>query len=202
MVSYTPRPLYPLGKSSGTHWIGGWVGPKTGLEAVTERKIPIPAENRIPVVQPLSWSLCWIRYPILVLLSQLQLGFPRSLPFEFYDRNFVCISHLSHACYIPWLILLGFITLMISDEEYKLRSSSLCSILQPPAASSILGPNILLSTLFSNTLHVVALVWEIKFHAHTKQQVKLLFFYFNLHVFGEGTGRQILNWMKASIQRN
>jgi hypothetical protein len=28
---------------------------------------------------------------------------------------------------------------------YKLRSSSLCSVLQPPATSSLLGPNILLS---------------------------------------------------------
>jgi hypothetical protein len=37
-------------------------------------------------------------------------------------------------------------------EEYKLRSSSLRSFLQPPVTSSLLGPNILLSTLFSNTL--------------------------------------------------
>jgi hypothetical protein len=30
--------------------------------------------------------------------------------------------------------------------------SSLCSFLQPPVTSSLFGPNILLSTLFSNTL--------------------------------------------------
>jgi hypothetical protein len=30
---------------------------------------------------------------------------------------------------------------------YKLWSSSLCSLLQPPATSSLLGPNILLSIL-------------------------------------------------------
>jgi len=34
----TPRPLY-----ARTHWIGGWVGPGTGLEAVGKRKNPIIA---------------------------------------------------------------------------------------------------------------------------------------------------------------
>jgi hypothetical protein len=38
--------------------------------------------------------------------------------------------------------------LIILGEEYKLRSSSLCSFLQPPVASSLFGPNILLNTLF------------------------------------------------------
>jgi hypothetical protein len=33
VVSFTPPPLYP-----GTHWIGGWVGPRTGLEHVEKRK--------------------------------------------------------------------------------------------------------------------------------------------------------------------
>jgi hypothetical protein len=35
---------------------------------------------------------------------------------------------------------------------YKIWSSTLCSFVQPPVTSSILGPNILLNTLFSNTL--------------------------------------------------
>jgi hypothetical protein len=37
LVSFIPRPLYPQGK---THWIGGWVGPRDGLDAVVKRKIP------------------------------------------------------------------------------------------------------------------------------------------------------------------
>jgi hypothetical protein len=41
---------------------------------------------------------------------------------------------------------------MISGDEYKLLSSSLCNFLHSPVTSSLLGPNILLRTLFSNTL--------------------------------------------------
>ena len=34
VVSATPRPLYPWGKRSGTHCIGGWVGPRAGLDGL------------------------------------------------------------------------------------------------------------------------------------------------------------------------
>jgi hypothetical protein len=50
------------------------------------------------------------------------------------------------------LILLDLIILIILGEEYESRSSSLCSFLHPPVTSSLFGPNILFSTLFSNTL--------------------------------------------------
>jgi hypothetical protein len=51
----------------------------------------------------------------------------------------------------------------------------LCSFLQPSVTSSLLGPNILISTLFSNILSVLPLEWETKFHTHAKLQVTLLF---------------------------
>jgi len=50
------------------------------------------------------------------------------------------------------LILLNFITRTIMGEEHRSLSSSLCSFLHSPITSSLLGPNILLNTLFSNTL--------------------------------------------------
>jgi hypothetical protein len=36
MISFTPRPPYPQGK--GTHWTGGWVGPRAVLDVVVKRK--------------------------------------------------------------------------------------------------------------------------------------------------------------------
>jgi hypothetical protein len=40
VVSFTPRPLYlPGERAPGTHWIGGWVGPKVGVDTVEKRKI-------------------------------------------------------------------------------------------------------------------------------------------------------------------
>jgi hypothetical protein len=35
-----PGRFTPMEKSPGTHWIGGWVGPRTVLDAVVKRKIP------------------------------------------------------------------------------------------------------------------------------------------------------------------
>jgi hypothetical protein len=38
VASFTPRQLYPRGKSSGTHWIGGWVDPRAGLDDMEKLK--------------------------------------------------------------------------------------------------------------------------------------------------------------------
>jgi hypothetical protein len=40
VVSFTPLPLYPRERIPGVHWIGGWVDPRDGLDAVVKRKIP------------------------------------------------------------------------------------------------------------------------------------------------------------------
>jgi hypothetical protein len=42
-------------RAPGTHRIGGWMGPKAGLDAVAKRKIPTPCREsnpRTPIVQP------------------------------------------------------------------------------------------------------------------------------------------------------
>jgi hypothetical protein len=49
---FTPRERAP-----GTHWIGGWVGPRAVLDAVVKRKIPSPnreSNPRTPVIQPVA----------------------------------------------------------------------------------------------------------------------------------------------------
>jgi hypothetical protein len=38
VVSFTPQPLYPRERAPGTHRIGGWVDPRSYLDAVTKRK--------------------------------------------------------------------------------------------------------------------------------------------------------------------
>jgi hypothetical protein len=40
LCSFTPRE-----RVSGAHWIGGWVGPRAGLDAVVKRKIPSPCRD-------------------------------------------------------------------------------------------------------------------------------------------------------------
>ena len=50
------------------------------------------------------------------------------------------------------LILLDFITRIIFGEEYRTLSSTLGTFLHSPLTSTLLGPNFLLSTLFSNNL--------------------------------------------------
>ena len=52
------------------------------------------------------------------------------------------------------LILLDLITRTKFGEQYRSSISSLCSFLHSPVTSSLLGPNILLNTLFSNTLNL------------------------------------------------
>jgi hypothetical protein len=63
VVSFTPRPLYPRERSSDTHCIGGWMGPRAGLDRVARRKISNRAGNTreyhhnsiVPIWQPLPW---------------------------------------------------------------------------------------------------------------------------------------------------
>jgi len=71
-----------------------------------------------------------------------------SLSIMFPNQNTACISHLSCPCYMPHQShFLDLITLIIFGEVYRLQSS-LCSLLQPPAASSLFGQTIFFSTLF------------------------------------------------------
>jgi hypothetical protein len=49
-VSFTHLSLYPRERAPGTHWIGGWVGPRAGLDKVVERKILIPCRDSNPPI--------------------------------------------------------------------------------------------------------------------------------------------------------
>jgi hypothetical protein len=51
-----PGRFIPREGAPGTHWVGCWMVPRVGLEAVVEREIPSPRREsnpRTPIVQPI-----------------------------------------------------------------------------------------------------------------------------------------------------
>jgi hypothetical protein len=92
---------------------------------------------------------------ILILFFYLSLGLPSASLLPVSPPNPVYASTLPICATCPaYLILLDLITRTILGEQYRSLSSSLYTrcLLYSPVTSYLLGPNILLSSLFSNTI--------------------------------------------------
>jgi hypothetical protein len=87
--------------------------------------------------------------------SHLRLGFPNCLLLpDVPSKSCLHLSPQSATC-PTHPTLLDLIT-RIFGQEYRSMSISFCSYLHSPVTSSLLDPNIYLSTLFSNTLSICA----------------------------------------------
>ena len=97
--------------------------------------------------------------------------------------QFFFLLYMLHA--LPHLILHDLSTRIILGAAYSSWSSTLCSFLHSPVTPSLLTPNILLSTLFWNTLsYVPPSLWETKIHTHAKNRQNYISVYLNLYSFG------------------
>jgi hypothetical protein len=144
-----------------------------------------PASQEIPSVvwkRKVHSLMCWQEsvtfHPIslrfnVILSSHLRLGLPNWLVLSsFATMSFLYIFHLFHACYMsrsPHRPLFDHFNICWSVQVMKF----LIMQYSPTSRYFLLGPNIFLRTLFSDTIYVLPLVWETKFNTHTKQQIKL-----------------------------
>ena len=88
------------------------------------------------------------------------------------------------------LILPDLITLLLFGEENRSSSSSLYSLLHSTVTLSLLGPNILLLTLFSNTLILCSFMSVIDQVSHPRKTRCKIIVVLNISICGKQTGRR------------
>ena len=119
---------------------------------IHKRPPPVPTLSQINSVQashhPTSWrSILTLPFHIFLVFQV----FSSSLPPKLCMHPYCPPSPIRPTCPAR-LIFLDLITRKKFGVEYISLTYSLCSFLHSAVTSSHLGPNILLSTLFSNTL--------------------------------------------------
>jgi hypothetical protein len=110
--------------------------------------VPLLSQNN-----PVHASSHFLKIHLNIILPSMPGSSEWSPPLRFPHPNTLRTSPLHNRCYIPCLSRsFDLITRKVIGEDDMSLSSSFCSFLYSPLTSSILGSNIFLSTLFSNTL--------------------------------------------------
>ena len=111
---------------------------------------PVPVLSQLDSVHtPIAYFL---KIHVNIILSSP--GSPKCSLFLRFPHQKLCISLSSppYALHAPPISFFSILSPKQNGVSSTDHSSSLCSFLHFPFTSSLLGPNILLSTLFSNTL--------------------------------------------------
>jgi len=148
----------------------------------------------------MAWS--WVKFAF-TFTSHLCLGLPSGLfPSGFptktpYTPLLSCIRVTCPA----HLILLNSITRILFDEQCRSLSCSLCSFLHAPVTPSLLGPTILLYTLFSDTLSTRSplRVSDHDSHPYKKKTGKIIIQYILIFIIFDSTLEDIRFCMTGGI---
>ena len=121
---------------------------------------------------------------ILILSFHRHLRHASGLCLQFPHHNPLCNHLLPVRATCPAHLFRVYpITWRNAREMQKSLSSSLCSFLQFPLTSPLLDLNNFLGARFSNSACVLLLLWETRFHTHTKQRPNYSSVYFSVYIF-------------------
>ena len=156
---------------------------------------PVPILSQLDPVHTPTTHFLKIR---LNINSHLRLGLPSGLfPSGFPTKTLYTplLWPIPATCSTN-LILLDFITWTIFSEKYRSLNSSLCSFLHSPVTSSLLGPNILLNTILSNTLSLRSSL-NVSDQVSHPYKMYILFFVFLDNKMGDK--RLCTEWQQHSL---
>jgi hypothetical protein len=91
---HAPAALYPRGKDPGIHSIGGWVGPRAGLDAGAKRKILCPCRGSNPDRPVRSQTLYCLSYRGSPVYKYNHQNFQLNLVSEVQDDNSLVLVFL------------------------------------------------------------------------------------------------------------